>query len=87
MVIVADVYAAGEQPIEGVNRDALVNGLRARGHRQVLPLPSSEELAPMVKAVATPGDFVVCLGAGNITAWANALPAELDNLKRGGGAA
>ena len=64
-VIVADVYAAGEAPIAGVNRDALVEGLRARGHRSVVPLPGPEHLAEMVHAIARPGDFVVCLGAGN----------------------
>ena len=63
-VIVADVYAAGEAPIEGVDRDALVEGLRARGHRSVVPLPGPEHLAEMVHAIARPGDFVVCLGAG-----------------------
>ncbi len=61
-VIVADVYPAGEAPIAGVNRDALVEGLRARGHRSVVPLPSPGRLAEMVFAIAKPGDFVVCLG-------------------------
>ena len=76
-VIVADVYAAGEQPIEGVNRDTLVQGLQERGHRKVLPLPSPEALPELVREVAKPGDLVVCLGAGNITAWAHALPGQL----------
>jgi UDP-N-acetylmuramate--alanine ligase len=80
-VIVADVYAAGETPIEGVNRDALVEGLRARGHRSVVPLTDPAHLAEMVHAIARHGDYVVCLGAGNITAWANALPAELAILQ------
>jgi UDP-N-acetylmuramate--alanine ligase len=80
-VIVADVYAAGEPPIPGVTRDALVDGLRARGHRSVVPLPSSERLGEMVFAIAKPGDFVVCLGAGNITSWAAALPGELAELQ------
>ncbi|WP_119677848.1 UDP-N-acetylmuramate--L-alanine ligase [Indioceanicola profundi] len=79
-VIVADVYAAGEQPIEGADRDALVAGLRTRGHRNVMALPSSDALPALVKEMAKPGDLVVCLGAGNITQWANALPAELDKL-------
>jgi UDP-N-acetylmuramate--alanine ligase len=82
-VIVADVYAAGEQPIPGVNRDALVEGLRARGHRSVVPLPGPEHLAEMVHAIARSGDFVVCLGAGNITGWAAALPAQLAALQAG----
>src|SRR5271168_4836760 len=90
-VIVADVYAAGEQPIAGVNRDALVDGLRASGHRSVVALPGPEHLAEMVHAIARPGDFVVCLGAGTITNWAQALPAQLAELqgarKRVGGAA
>jgi UDP-N-acetylmuramate--alanine ligase len=76
-VIVADVYPAGEAPIEGVDRDALVEGLRARGHRSVVPLSDPAHLAEMVHAIARHGDFVVCLGAGSITTWANALPAEL----------
>jgi len=82
-VIVADTYAAGEAPIEGANRDALVEGLRARGHRSVVPLPGPEHLAEMVHAIARPGDFVVCLGAGNITQWAATLPAELSKLQAG----
>ncbi|WP_430395458.1 UDP-N-acetylmuramate--L-alanine ligase [Ferrovibrio sp.] len=79
-VIVADVYAAGEAPIEGVSRDALVEGLRARGHRKVIALDAPEHLAPLVLREATAGDMVVCLGAGNITSWANALPTELQKL-------
>jgi len=89
-VIVADVYPAGEAPIPGVTRDALVDGLRARGHRSVVPLPSPDLLAEMIVAIAKPGDFVVCLGAGNITQWAAALPTELtalQNARRGGTAA
>jgi UDP-N-acetylmuramate--alanine ligase len=82
-VIVADVYSAGEQPIDGVNRDALVEGLRARGHRSVVPLPAPNMLAEMVHAIARSGDYVVCLGAGSITNWAQALPAELAQLQAG----
>jgi UDP-N-acetylmuramate--alanine ligase len=84
-VIVSEVYAAGEAPIDGVDRDQLVEGLRARGHRGAVALESPESLAATVAAIARPGDLVVCLGAGNITAWANTLPGELDAL-RGGGA-
>ncbi|HQT66762.1 MAG: UDP-N-acetylmuramate--L-alanine ligase [Rhodospirillales bacterium 20-60-12] len=80
-VIVADVYAAGEEPIEGIDRDALVEGLRARGHRSVVPLTSPDHLAEMVHAIARQGDFVICLGAGSITNWANALPAQLQILQ------
>ncbi|MCX7381344.1 MAG: UDP-N-acetylmuramate--L-alanine ligase [Alphaproteobacteria bacterium] len=80
-VIIADVYAAGEQPIAGVTRDALVEGLRARGHRSVVPLPGPEHLAEMVHAIARSGDYVICLGAGNITAWAGTLPDQLAALQ------
>jgi len=76
-VIVADVYAAGEQPLPGFDRDALVEGLRARGHRSVVPLPGPDSLPEMINAIARPGDYVVCLGAGNITSWAHALPEQL----------
>ncbi len=77
-VIVADVYAAGETPIEGADRDGLVEGMRARGHRNVTALTDRTLLAPLISELAKPGDYVVCLGAGNITAWAHDLPAELE---------
>jgi UDP-N-acetylmuramate--alanine ligase len=80
IVIVADVYAAGEAPIEGVNRDALVEGLRRSGHRNVIALPSPDLLARIVRDLARPGDMVVCLGAGSSTSWAHALPGELATL-------
>ncbi|VFU08704.1 UDP-N-acetylmuramate--L-alanine ligase [Methylocella tundrae] len=76
-VIVADVYPAGESPIEGADRDSLVAAIRARGHRQTLPLQNPGELAGMIRQLANPGDYIVLLGAGNITQWAYALPGEL----------
>jgi UDP-N-acetylmuramate--alanine ligase len=76
-VILAPVYPAGEQPIPGIDRDAFVQGVRAHGHRQVIPLDGPQQLATLVKGIARPGDYVVCLGAGNITQWAYALPGEL----------
>src|SRR6266550_4741238 len=79
-VIVAHVYPAGEAPIAGADRDSLVQGLRAHGHRQVIPLDGAQDLARTVKRLARPGDIVVCLGAGNITQWAYALPGELAAL-------
>ena len=79
-VIVADVYAAGEEPIEGVGRDALVEGLKRWGHRHVLPLDAPDQLAGAVREIAEPGDLVVLLGAGDITTWAYALPGELESL-------
>jgi len=80
VVVVAEVYPAGEAPIEGVNRDALVQGLLTHGHRQVIALEAPDKLAALVAARAQPGDYVVFLGAGSITQWAYALPAELAAL-------
>ena len=77
VVAIADVYAAAEEPIEGVSRDALVGGLRAHGHRQAHALKGQAGLADFVVQHAAPGDLVVCLGAGTISAWANALPNDL----------
>ena len=82
-VIVTDVYPAGEQPIEGVDRDALVEGLRAGGHRDARALYSEDELAGLVSGIAGAGDMVICLGAGSITRWANELPQKLDRLGAG----
>ncbi|MFN9711532.1 MAG: UDP-N-acetylmuramate--L-alanine ligase [Alphaproteobacteria bacterium] len=79
-VIVTDVYAAGEAPIEGVSRDSLAEGLRRFGHRRVLVLGAPADLADMVRQETTAGDLVVLLGAGDITSWAYALPGELDAL-------
>jgi UDP-N-acetylmuramate--alanine ligase len=79
-VIVANVYPAGEAPIEGADRDSLVTAIRARGHRNVMPLEGPEKLAGLIKGLARPGDYVVCLGAGSITQWAYALPGELKAL-------
>jgi UDP-N-acetylmuramate--alanine ligase len=79
-VIVADVYPAGEAPIPGIDRDSFVLGLRAHGHREVIPLQNAAALAGVVRDVAKSGDYVVCLGAGNITQWAYALPDELKAL-------
>ncbi len=76
-VIVADVYAAGEAPIAGADRDNLVAAIKARGHRQTLPLPSPADLPAVIRRLAKPGDYVVLLGAGNITQWAYALPGQL----------
>ena len=83
-VIVAPVHAAGETPIAGYDRDCLVEGLRARGHRQVTALETPEELVDIVGPLTEPGDLVVCLGAGTITNWANALPDALAVWRQSG---
>lgn len=79
-VIVSDVYPAGEQPIAGVSREALVESMRAHGHRNVIALSQPEDLAKLIAQTAKAGDYVVCLGAGSITNWANALPGQLQAL-------
>ncbi len=80
VVVVAPVYPAGEAPIPGIDRDALVEGLRVRGHRDARAVAGPEDLAPLVATLIRPGDEVVCLGAGSISQWAYALPAELAKL-------
>ena len=73
MVFVAPVYAAGEPPIEGVDSQALADGLRARGHRMVRTVGDAKELAACLRDIAADGDLVICLGAGDITKWAAGL--------------
>ena len=77
-VLIAPVYPAGEEPIEGVNSVELVQRLKAGGHRDARFLEQPDDLAATVVQIAKPGDFVVCLGAGNITAWAAVLPDQLE---------
>jgi UDP-N-acetylmuramate--alanine ligase len=77
VVAISDVFAAGEEPIEGAGRDDLVAGLIAHGHHHAVALKTEQGLADLVRREANPGDMVVCLGAGTISAWANALPERL----------
>ena len=79
-VIVADVYPAGEAPIAGVDKHALVDGVRRYGHRHVQALENAAVLPRLIREEARAGDLVVLLGAGDITAWAYALPAQLEAL-------
>ena len=84
-VVIADVYPAGEDPIPGADRDSLVDGLRNHGHRNVRGLNCEEDLPNLIADIAGEGDFVICLGAGNITNWAHALPGRLEALNGGAG--
>jgi UDP-N-acetylmuramate--alanine ligase len=77
VVIVADVYPAGEKPIADIDRDHLVAAITAHGHRQAIALSGPEALPELVAGLAAPGDYVIFLGAGNITQWAYALPGQL----------
>lgn len=82
-VIVSPVYEAGEAPIEGINRDTMVQGLHERGHKNAIALESSDALPKVIADIAQAGDMVVCLGAGSITQWANALPGDLSKIGNG----
>ena len=77
VVGIADVYSAGEDPIAGAGRDDLVSGLIAHGHRHARAVIDEADLARLFREQTRPGDIFVCLGAGTISAWANALPARL----------
>src|SRR5205807_3720868 len=73
VVFVTPVYAAGEEPIDGVDSAALVEGLRAHGHRMVRTVESLDELCRDLRDLAADGDMIICMGAGDITKWAGAL--------------
>jgi UDP-N-acetylmuramate--alanine ligase len=77
VVAIAEVYAAGEDPIPGASRDDLVAGLIRHGHRHARAIRDEDDLERLVREQARPGDMVVCLGAGTISAWANGLPERL----------
>jgi UDP-N-acetylmuramate--alanine ligase len=87
-VVVAPLYSAGEAPIEGIDHAALARAIRAAGHESVALAARVEDIAPTLKRFVAPGDMVVCLGAGNSTEWAHALPQWLaaDEPLRVGGA-
>jgi UDP-N-acetylmuramate--alanine ligase len=79
-VIISDIYAAGEAPIDGYGRDDFVDSLRAHGHPSVDALHAPDDLAELVMTKARPGDVVMCLGAGTITNWASALPEQISGI-------
>jgi UDP-N-acetylmuramate--alanine ligase len=77
VVAITDIFAAGEAPIEGADRDSLVAGLTGHGHRAATGIEGEAALAEFVREHAGPGDMVVCLGAGTISGWTNGLPEAL----------
>ena len=79
-VLVAPVYRAGEAPIEGFDEVSLVAGLISGGHRDARALAGHEGLPQLLAQIAKPGDFVIFLGAGSISQWANAMPDQLAAL-------
>jgi UDP-N-acetylmuramate--alanine ligase len=82
VVYVAPVYAAGEEPIEGVSSESLAEGLKERGHRAVRTVDSPADLARQLRDLAAPGDMVICLGAGDITKWAAGLAAGIEKARQ-----
>ena len=86
IVLVAPVYAAGEEPIEGVDNAALVEGLKERGHRAAMIVDGPDDVVRQLAALAAPGDMIICLGAGDITKWAAGL-ADAIRAERAGAAA
>lgn len=86
-VIVAPLYSAGEPPIEGIDHHSLADGIRLTGHPSVLAIEHPQDIVGLVRRHARAGDMVICLGAGNSTEWALALPDWLaDEPRRAGGA-
>jgi UDP-N-acetylmuramate--alanine ligase len=79
-ILLAPIYSAGEDPIEGVSSPELVSRIKAAGHRDARYIEGQAAIAPIVASLAQAGDFVVLLGAGSITYWAAALPGELSAL-------
>ena len=77
IVYITPIFEAGEQPIDGISRESLVEAIRAAGHRNVMPIDAPENLAMTIKNIAQKDDIVVCMGAGSISLWANALPEQL----------
>ena len=73
IVAIADVYAAGEEPIPGADKENLVAGLKRHGHRRAMTIEGEEELRDFVDSEADRGDIVVCMGAGTITSWAHSI--------------
>lgn len=86
-VIVAPLYSAGEQPIVGVDQNTLASAARAKGHPSVVSIDQVGELVPHLLKIARPGDMVVCLGAGNSSEWAHALPDWLTGEPKRAGSA
>ncbi|GMM62155.1 UDP-N-acetylmuramate--L-alanine ligase [Novosphingobium pituita] len=81
MVYAAPVYAAGEQPIEGIDSAAMVEGIKARGHRAAFQIAGADALAAELAPQLQPGDMIVCLGAGDITKWAAGLAGAITALR------
>lgn len=79
-IMISPVYAAGEDPIEGASAEGLVSRIKSAGHRDARVVSGPDEIASQIATIAKPGDFILMLGAGNITSWAAALPDALSKV-------
>jgi UDP-N-acetylmuramate--alanine ligase len=77
VLLISDVYAAGEKPIAGADSASLVKAIRSHGHRDVTHVAARADLVPALLARVRPGDLVLTLGAGDITRSAPELFAAL----------
>jgi UDP-N-acetylmuramate--alanine ligase len=80
IVVVADIFSAGQEPIEGISKESLVAGIKKTGHKNVFKLGGENDLPQLIKNEAKSGDMVICIGAGSISKWANALPKKLQAI-------
>ena len=80
IVIVSDIYSAGQKPINGITQDAMIAGIKNSGHKNVIKLANEKDLAAIIKPLVKAGDIIFCTGAGTITNWAAALEQQLKNL-------
>lgn len=75
VLLLSEVYAAGEDPLPGADGRALARAVRARGDVEPIFVPSLDELANRLGSVLEDGDLLLTLGAGNVGAFANNLQA------------
>ena len=78
VVGITDIFAAGEAPIAGADRDSLVIGLTGHGHRNAMAVADEAALKAFLTEHCQPGDMLICLGAGSISAWAHGLVSEFN---------
>jgi UDP-N-acetylmuramate--alanine ligase len=81
VLVVTEVYPAGEAPIPGANGDALAQGIRAHGHHAVRYVPDKKKVIDALLEIVEPGDLVISLGAGDINASARELAAALSKAE------
>src|SRR6185312_12323222 len=83
VAVIAPVYAAGEQPLDGINRDTFADALRSHGHRDVRVIDAEADLPALIGSLedSLANGAIVFLGAGSITQWANGLETAMNKRK------